>query len=72
MEAAKTEKAIAHEIGGIQNDTLRFGLHSVKSEIAGSHPLESAYQSVLLSLSLPIYVYLEVCIVVIDAYFYVW
>ncbi|XP_057491911.1 cyclin-B1-2-like [Actinidia eriantha] len=45
MEAAKTEKAIAHEIGGIQNDTLRFGLHSVKSEIAGSHPLESAYQS---------------------------
>ncbi|THG06049.1 hypothetical protein TEA_019416 [Camellia sinensis var. sinensis] len=33
MEAANTEKAIAHEIGGIQNDTFRFGLHSVKSDI---------------------------------------
>ena len=43
MEATKT---IAHEIGGIQNDALRFGLHGVKSDIVGSHPLESAYQSV--------------------------
>ncbi|KAK7838560.1 cyclin-b1-2 [Quercus suber] len=42
MEATKT---IAHEIGGIQNDALRFGLHGVKSDIVGSHPLESAYQS---------------------------
>lgn len=42
MEAQKT---IAHEIGGIQNDALRFGLHGVKSDIVGSHPLESAYQS---------------------------
>ncbi|KAJ7971192.1 cyclin-B1-2-like [Quillaja saponaria] len=38
-------KTIAHEIGGIQNDALRFGLHGVKSDIVGSHPLESAYQS---------------------------
>ncbi|CAL5367415.1 unnamed protein product [Camellia sinensis] len=45
MEAANTEKAIPHEIGGIQNDTFRFGLHSVKSDIVGSHPLQSAYQS---------------------------
>ncbi|KAG5527917.1 hypothetical protein RHGRI_028744 [Rhododendron griersonianum] len=45
MEASNTEKSIAHEIGGIQNDTLRFGLHSVKGEITGSHPLQSAYQS---------------------------
>ncbi|KAI8029680.1 Cyclin-B1-2 [Camellia lanceoleosa] len=45
MEAANTEKAIAHEIGGIQNDTFRFGFHSVKSDIVGSHPLQSAYQS---------------------------
>ncbi|CAL5325986.1 unnamed protein product [Camellia sinensis] len=45
MEAARREKAIEHEIGGLQNDTLRFGLHSVKSEIVGSHPLQSAYQS---------------------------
>ncbi|THG08342.1 hypothetical protein TEA_027840 [Camellia sinensis var. sinensis] len=45
MEAANTEKAIAHEIGGIQNDTFRFGLHSVKSDVVGSHPLQSAYQS---------------------------
>ncbi|XP_021887982.1 cyclin-B1-2-like [Carica papaya] len=42
MEAPKT---IAHEIGGIQNDALRFGLHGVKSDIVGSHPLESAYQT---------------------------
>ncbi|XP_028079774.1 uncharacterized protein LOC114281496 isoform X2 [Camellia sinensis] len=45
MEAARRKKAIEHEIGGLQNDTLRFGLHSVKSEIVGSHPLQSAYQS---------------------------
>ncbi|KAL7256426.1 hypothetical protein ACSBR1_010364 [Camellia fascicularis] len=45
MEAANTEKAIAHEIGGLQNDTFRFGLRSVKSDIVGSHPLQSAYQS---------------------------
>lgn len=42
MEAQKT---IAHEIGGLRNDALRFGLHGVKSDIVGSHPLESAYQS---------------------------
>ncbi|KAF7130807.1 hypothetical protein RHSIM_Rhsim10G0064100 [Rhododendron simsii] len=45
MEASNTENSIAHEIGGLQNDTLRFGLHSVKGEITGSHPLQSAYQS---------------------------
>ncbi|KAK4794463.1 hypothetical protein SAY86_012457 [Trapa natans] len=42
MEAQKT---IAHEIGGVQNDALRFGLHGVKSDIVGSHPLESSYES---------------------------
>ncbi|XP_062106340.1 cyclin-B1-2-like [Humulus lupulus] len=42
MEAPKT---IAHEIGGLQNDALRFGLNGVKSDIVGSHPLESACQS---------------------------
>ncbi|XP_059670559.1 cyclin-B1-2 [Cornus florida] len=42
MEAPKT---IAHEIGGVQNDALRFGLQGVKSEIVESHPLQSAYQS---------------------------
>ncbi|KAF2313750.1 hypothetical protein P3X46_029554 [Hevea brasiliensis] len=42
MEAPKT---IAHEIGGIQNDALRFGLHGVKSDLVGAHPLESTYQS---------------------------
>ncbi|PSS33620.1 Cyclin-B1-2 like [Actinidia chinensis var. chinensis] len=45
MEAMKRDQAIEHEIGGIQNDTLRFGLNSVRSEIVGSHPLQSAYQS---------------------------
>ncbi|OWM84673.1 cyclin-B1-2 [Punica granatum] len=38
-------KVIAHEIGGVQNDALRFGLHGVKGDIVGSHPLESSYQS---------------------------
>ncbi|KAM7496973.1 hypothetical protein LguiA_021387 [Lonicera macranthoides] len=42
MEAPKI---IEHEIGGVRSDALRFGLHGVKSEIVGSHPLESAYQS---------------------------
>lgn len=45
MEATKT--TIPHEIGGIQNDPLRFGLQGVKSDIVGSHPLQSAYHSVL-------------------------
>ncbi|XP_019423547.1 PREDICTED: cyclin-B1-2-like [Lupinus angustifolius] len=38
-------KVIAHQIGGIQNDAFRFGLQGVKSDIVGSHPLESASQS---------------------------
>ncbi|EOY04263.1 Proteasome maturation factor UMP1 [Theobroma cacao] len=42
MEAPKT---IQHEIGGLQNDALRFGLHGVKSDLVGSHPLQSAYES---------------------------
>ncbi|XVF20579.1 hypothetical protein REPUB_Repub12eG0012700 [Reevesia pubescens] len=42
MEASKT---IEHEIGGVQNDALRFGLHGVKSDLVGSHPLQSAYES---------------------------
>ncbi|XP_012572655.1 cyclin-B1-2-like isoform X1 [Cicer arietinum] len=41
-----TSKTIAHQIGGLQNDALRFGLHGVKSDIVGSHPLESSLQSV--------------------------
>ncbi|KAE9593451.1 hypothetical protein Lal_00029307 [Lupinus albus] len=40
MEEAS--KSISHEIGGVQNDALRFGLHGVKSDIVGSHPLQSA------------------------------
>lgn len=39
-------KRIEHEIGGLKNDALRFGLQGVKSDIVGSHPLESAFQSV--------------------------
>lgn len=42
----ESSKKIAHEIGGLKNDALRFGLHGVKSDIVGSHPLESAYESV--------------------------
>ncbi|KAJ8431643.1 hypothetical protein Cgig2_018741 [Carnegiea gigantea] len=41
-EATKT---IAHEIGGVQTDAIRFGIHGVKSIILEVHPLESAYQS---------------------------
>ncbi|GMH14220.1 hypothetical protein Nepgr_016061 [Nepenthes gracilis] len=41
----ETSKTVAHEIGGIQNDALRFGLHGVKSDIVEAHPLQSAYQS---------------------------
>ena len=44
MEASKT---IQHEIGGVQNDALRFGLDGVKSDLVGSHPLQSAYESVI-------------------------
>ncbi|KAI4352253.1 hypothetical protein L6164_006523 [Bauhinia variegata] len=41
-------KTIAHQIGGVQNDALRFGLHGVKSDIVGSHPLESSQQSAMM------------------------
>ncbi|KAM7268091.1 hypothetical protein ACFE04_010257 [Oxalis oulophora] len=41
----ENNKSIAHQIGGIQNDALRFGLSGVKSDIVGSHPLESSYKS---------------------------
>ncbi|XP_010262639.1 PREDICTED: cyclin-B1-2 [Nelumbo nucifera] len=44
MEGSKT---IAHEIGGVQNDALRFGLQGVKSEIVGAHPLQSALESTM-------------------------
>ncbi|KAL3526690.1 hypothetical protein ACH5RR_011346 [Cinchona calisaya] len=42
MEEVKT---INQEIGEPKFDTLRFGLQSVKGEIVGSHPLESAYNT---------------------------
>ncbi|KAL2940134.1 Cyclin-B1-2 [Bienertia sinuspersici] len=35
-------KAIPHQIGGVQNDALRFGINGVKSDILESHPLQSA------------------------------
>ncbi|XP_024975971.1 cyclin-B1-2-like [Cynara cardunculus var. scolymus] len=40
-------KKIEHEIGGLKNDAFRFGLQGVKSDIVGSHPLESAFQSAI-------------------------
>ncbi|XP_008459455.1 cyclin-B1-2 [Cucumis melo] len=40
-----SSKAIPHEIGGIQNDALRFGLQGVKSDLVGSHPVESLYET---------------------------
>ncbi|KAL0825062.1 hypothetical protein Bca101_048739 [Brassica carinata] len=41
----ESPKKIAHEIGGVKRDALRFGLNGVKSDIVGSHPLESSYES---------------------------
>ncbi|RYR10296.1 hypothetical protein Ahy_B05g078770 isoform A [Arachis hypogaea] len=41
----EVQKSIAHQIGGVQNDALRFGLQGVKSDIVGSHPLQSAQES---------------------------
>ncbi|GAB2210845.1 hypothetical protein Droror1_Dr00016132 [Drosera rotundifolia] len=43
MEAAT--KTIAHEIGGVQTDALRFGLHGVKCDVVEAHPLQSSYES---------------------------
>ncbi|CAI9262957.1 unnamed protein product [Lactuca saligna] len=43
----ESSKRIEHEIGGLKNDALRFGLQGVKSDIVGSHPLESAFQSAI-------------------------
>ncbi|CAL1390734.1 unnamed protein product [Linum trigynum] len=40
-------KTLAHQIGGIQNDALRFGLHGVKSDLVGSHPLDVAHRSTI-------------------------
>ncbi|KAL8118537.1 hypothetical protein AgCh_016165 [Apium graveolens] len=38
-------KIIEQGIGELKNDALRFGLQGVKSDIVGSHPLESSYHS---------------------------
>ncbi|KAM1591937.1 hypothetical protein FF1_035833 [Malus domestica] len=46
MEEPKT---MEHQIGGIQNDALRFGLHVIKSNLVDSHPLESALESAKLT-----------------------
>ncbi|PIA63492.1 hypothetical protein AQUCO_00201086v1 [Aquilegia coerulea] len=45
MEEVSQKKVIEHEIGGVKNDALRFGLHGVKSDILDVHPLQSALQS---------------------------
>ncbi|MFQ6650396.1 hypothetical protein Gotur_022124 [Gossypium turneri] len=39
----KAPKTIRHEIGGVQNDALRFGLHGVKSDLVRFYPLQSTY-----------------------------
>ncbi|KAJ4833249.1 hypothetical protein Tsubulata_005082 [Turnera subulata] len=36
-------KSIEVDVCRIEQDPLRYGLHGVKSDIVGSHPLESAY-----------------------------
>ncbi|KAF5206257.1 Cyclin-b1-2 [Thalictrum thalictroides] len=45
MEEVSQKKAIAHEVGGVKNNALRFGLHGVKSDILDVHPLQSSLQS---------------------------
>nr|KJB19321.1 hypothetical protein B456_003G095200 [Gossypium raimondii]KJB19322.1 hypothetical protein B456_003G095200 [Gossypium raimondii] len=36
-----------HKIGGVQNDALRFVLHGVKTDLVGSHPVQSIYESAI-------------------------
>ncbi|XP_058088043.1 cyclin-B1-2-like [Magnolia sinica] len=43
--AENDSQTLAHQIGGLQNDALRFGLQGVKSEIVGQHPLQSLTES---------------------------
>ncbi|CAN0928958.1 CYCB1-2 [Linum grandiflorum] len=42
-----SSKTLAHEAGAIEKDPLRFGLHGVKSDLVGSHPLQAAYGSTI-------------------------
>ncbi|KAM2647767.1 hypothetical protein TB1_000980 [Malus domestica] len=46
MEASKTTE---HQIRGIQNDALRFRLHSVKSDLVSAYLLKSALESTKLT-----------------------
>ncbi|KMZ75845.1 hypothetical protein ZOSMA_10G01140 [Zostera marina] len=39
-----TKRSIENDPTAIQNDTLRFGFHGVRSEIVGNHPLQSSHQ----------------------------
>lgn len=40
------QNKISHQVGEFQNDVFRFDIHGVKSDIVGSHPLETLCQSV--------------------------
>ncbi|KAH9675864.1 hypothetical protein KPL70_018950 [Citrus sinensis] len=39
------QNKISHQVGEFQNDVFRFDIHGVKSDIVGSHPLETLCQS---------------------------
>lgn len=41
-----TKRSIENDPTAIQNDSLRFGFHGVRSEIVGNHPLQSSHQLV--------------------------
>lgn len=43
------QNKISHQVGEFQNDVFRFDIHGVKSDIVGSHPLETLCQSVKFS-----------------------
>ncbi|KAI4366741.1 hypothetical protein MLD38_022580 [Melastoma candidum] len=41
----ETKRSVVQEAGAIERDALRFGLQGVKSDLVGSHPLQSSYHS---------------------------
>ncbi|KAF6143820.1 hypothetical protein GIB67_016741 [Kingdonia uniflora] len=45
MEVSESKKKISHEVAGVQNDALRFGLNGVRSQIIGDHPVQTIYES---------------------------
>lgn len=45
-----SKSEISHDVEKVERDALRFGLHGVKSDVVGAHPLQSLLHSVFSSL----------------------